>query len=107
MRVALGGLSTGSSWHVHGPALLAVVAGQKSWFIRNPRRTLPKWLAATWKATASQSTQVRPLHADKNTALGCDRFIGAPLPDRFLLEVAEPVPMLAIAPVRVCSGALS
>lgn len=56
MRFALGGLATGSSWHAHGPALLAVLDGRKSWFIRD-NRTLPTWLEETWPATERQSTQ--------------------------------------------------
>ena len=47
MRVALGAVGTGSSWHGHGPALLAVAAGSKTWFIRDPARTLPPWLNRT------------------------------------------------------------
>ena len=27
MRLALGGVGTGSSWHIHGPAMLAIAAG--------------------------------------------------------------------------------
>ena len=57
MRFALGGLSTGSSWHSHGPALLSVLVGHKTWFIRDPSRKLPDWLEQTWPATAAQSTE--------------------------------------------------
>ena len=39
-----------------GSALLAVVAGRKSWFIRDPSRTLPAWLENTWLDASAQST---------------------------------------------------
>jgi len=56
-RVALGGLSTGSGWHGHGAALLAVVVGSKSWFLRNPEHEVPAWMENTWQSDSPQSTQ--------------------------------------------------
>jgi hypothetical protein len=54
-RLAFGGTTSGSGWHVHGPALLGVAAGTKSWYVRDPARSLPTWLGDTLKATG-QST---------------------------------------------------
>lgn len=36
-RLALGRSATGNSWHSHGPAMLALVAGHKRWLIMKPR----------------------------------------------------------------------
>merc|ERR1712166_475698 len=54
MRVALGGVSTGSSRHGHGSALLAIAAGSKTWFIRDSTRTLPARLEKTLKQGGGQ-----------------------------------------------------
>ena len=59
MRLALGGAGTGSSWHNHGPAMLAVAAGSKAWYIRDPARTLPPWLQLTLDQSTGLSTKVR------------------------------------------------
>jgi hypothetical protein len=57
-RLAFGGPSTGSSWHGHGAAMLGVVAGKKSWFVRDPARSLPSWLDDTLRgAEPGQSTR--------------------------------------------------
>jgi hypothetical protein len=63
MRFALGGVSSGSSWHSHGPALLSVLGGHKTWFIRDPSHTLPTWLEDTWPSAAVAQSTVQWLQA--------------------------------------------
>ena len=38
-------------------ALLSVLAGHKTWFIRDPTHKLPGWLDRTWESAAGQSTE--------------------------------------------------
>lgn len=63
MGFALGGVSSGSSWHSHGPALLSVLGGHKTWFIRDPSHALPAWLEDTWPSAAVAQSTVQWLQA--------------------------------------------
>lgn len=56
MRLAYGARSSGSSWHAHGPALSAVVAGSKTWYFRPPHQ-LPDWLEDSLRASPVPSTE--------------------------------------------------